>query len=54
MAYLNLTSTGPVERGGHDIHDTTDGNGDKEPRQDDGDQEDGADDTRKSVQEHAE
>lgn len=54
MTYLNLTGTSPIERGGHDIHDTADGNRDEEPRQNDGNQEDGADDTRKGVQEHAE
>lgn len=53
-AYLDLAGTGPVERSSHDIQNTADGDSDEEPRKNDGNQDDGADNARESVQEHAE
>jgi hypothetical protein len=54
MAYLHFSGTRAIESGGHDIKDANNGNGDKEPREDDRYQDYSSDNVGKGVEEHAE
>jgi hypothetical protein len=54
MAHLHFSGTRAIESGGHDIKDANNGNGDKEPREDDRYQDYSSDNVGKGVEEHAE